>query len=190
MEDGQGITRWVRPMRRRVARRRSPSLLRRKCVCLDERSRDGVLVAGAFTRQSDRGVLSGKKNVKVASPGRLFAFSASSPCRGLVAWSPCQPRRKVKVALSSSSPGRLIWPTGVLSDPPSCQLASIIALCCGFESRRTGSSKTARGGEVRDRFSPSAHLPSLAEGPNKGHGHHFFWVCACVSVGPSSSRIV
>uniref|UniRef100_A0A8C4QYX3 Leucine rich repeat containing 23 n=1 Tax=Eptatretus burgeri TaxID=7764 RepID=A0A8C4QYX3_EPTBU len=32
MEDEQGIARWVRPMRRRVARRRSPSLLKRKSV--------------------------------------------------------------------------------------------------------------------------------------------------------------
>ena len=32
MEDGQGIARWVRPIRRRVARRRSPFLQKRKSV--------------------------------------------------------------------------------------------------------------------------------------------------------------
>ena len=37
MEDGQGLARWFRPMRRRVARRRSPSLPRRRCGCLDQR---------------------------------------------------------------------------------------------------------------------------------------------------------
>ena len=36
MEDGQGIARWVQPISRRVARRRGPSLLKRKSGCRDE----------------------------------------------------------------------------------------------------------------------------------------------------------
>jgi len=103
-------------------------------------------------------------NVKVASPGRL------------VAWSPWEPRR-------------LVVPSGL----PAFGLVHLRAgwhpsLHCvaGSSPAEPGSSKTARGGEVRDRFSPSAHLPSRAQGPNKRPLRSIYFVYACVRLWAQS----
>ena len=115
----------------------------------------GVYPIETMTRLLDNQVAS-LWNVKVALPDRLVS---------LVAWSSRFACRRS--ARSTFAP----------ADVHPC-----LHCVAGSSPAEPGSSKTARGGEVRDRFSPSAHLPSRAEGPNKGRGHHFFWVCAC---GPS-----
>ena len=46
------------------------------------------------------------------------------------------------------------------------------------------SSKTTRGGEVRDRFWVSAHLSSELELVIKGLSHHYLGVCVCAYVCP------
>ena len=70
------ISRCNRPMRRRVVRERSPSHLRRKCGCLDQRvKRRCARGRSVGQRIIVWGVLAGTR--KVSSQGRLFALKRS-----------------------------------------------------------------------------------------------------------------
>ena len=62
--------------------------------------------------------------------------------------------------------------------PPSLVLG--VASCCGFESRRAGSSKTTRGGQVQVQALVSSSLSSSWKTSIKTIWVRFSWGCVCV----------
>ena len=122
-----------------------------------------------------RRVASGGEEKRGCAQGGPGLFPLSLSCGGSPACESVLPRiacLSCLLALAVSSRA------GARRCPPYLVLAA--ASSCGFESRRAGSSRAARGGNVQASFLPPAHLPfELGVSIKAGRPISFVRVCVC-----------